>query len=265
MCSVLSLHPPSPRSRPASSLPWAGLGRVAFCRGFGIVFPGTFLCLLYSFLGETRAMKEKAVAIYLRVSSKDQSHASQEPDLERWAASCDMPVKWFRDKASGRSMDRPGWNALEADLRAGKLAKIVVWKLDRLGRTACELLKLRDEIVARKVDLVCVMSGVMSLDSAEGRMMFGVIAQFAEFEREIRGERQGAGIARAKERGVYKGRKPGSFKGKPKTALRLRHRGFSLSEIAKHMGVSRETVLQYFRLMRQQGIDTAKPGSDQPA
>jgi len=120
--------------------------------------------------------------------------------------------------ATNRSVT--AWKQLEADIRAGKVTKLVCWKLDRLGRTACELLALRDELLQRKVDLICVMSGMMGLDSPEGRMMFSVIASFAEYEREVRRERQAAGIAAAKERGVYKGRKTGTRKAKPQRALK---------------------------------------------
>lgn len=186
-------------------------------------------------------------AIYLRVSSNGQSTQSQEPDLKRWAESYGGPVRWYRDKASGKTMDRPGWRQLEEDLRAGKIAKLVCWRLDRLGRTARELLALRDELRQKRVDLVCVMSGVMSLDSPEARLMFDVIAAFAEFEREVRRERQAAGISEAKRKGVYLGRKPGTFKAKPARALKLREQGLSAEEIAKSLGVSRNTVFRYFQ------------------
>lgn len=194
-------------------------------------------------------MKAKAAGIYLRVSSNGQKTESQEPDLERWVESFEGPVIWYRDMASGKSMNRPGWRKLEEDMRAGKLSKIVCWKLDRLGRTACELLSLRDELRERKVDLVCVMSGMMGLDTAEGRMMFSVVAAFAEYEREIRRERQMAGIQVAKKKGRYKtvGRKKGSTKAKPARAVKLREKGLSAEEIAKSLGVSRNTVFRYFR------------------
>jgi DNA invertase Pin-like site-specific DNA recombinase len=187
-------------------------------------------------------------AIYVRVSSDSQNHDSQEPDLTRWAGNYDGEVLWFTDKASGASMNRPGWLALEQAIRSGKIDTLVCWKLDRLGRTACELLKLRDELQTRKVDLVCVMSGVMGLDSAEGRMMFSVIASFAEYEREIRRDRQRAGIDAAKRKGKYRGRKPGTLKAKPRRAATLRKRGLTGAEIAEAMGVSRMTVQRYLKM-----------------
>ena len=81
------------------------------------------------------ARMDKDTALYLRVSHRDQSHASQMPDLERWAEAHDGPVEWFRDTFTGRTMDRPGMDRLLVELRAGRLCRIVVWRLDRLGRT----------------------------------------------------------------------------------------------------------------------------------
>ncbi len=88
-------------------------------------------------LAEVFDASSRNIAIYARVSSKQQDIRSQEPDLKRWAeAFADGPVKWYTDKASGRTMDRPEWKRLEEDLAVGKIVKIVVWRLDRLGRTA---------------------------------------------------------------------------------------------------------------------------------
>ena len=103
---------------------------------------------------------EQRIAIYPRVSTNDQSLASQLPDLERWAAAQDGEVVWFRDSFTGRTMARPGLDQLLADLRAGKLTKIVVWRLDRLGRTAKGLLELLEEIQSRKVGFVSLQEGI---------------------------------------------------------------------------------------------------------
>lgn len=83
----------------------------------------------------------KDIAIYVRVSGKRQDTRSQLSDLKRWseAFAGSRPVKWYEDKATGKNMDRPGWQRLEADMHAGKISKIVVWRLDRLGRTAAGL------------------------------------------------------------------------------------------------------------------------------
>jgi hypothetical protein len=94
--------------------------------------------------------------------------------------------------ATNRSVT--AWKQLEADIRAGKVTKLVCWKLDRLGRTACELLALRDELLQRKVDLICVMSGMMGLDSPEGRMMFSALhhSQSMKEKSDVRGKPLGS-------------------------------------------------------------------------
>lgn len=114
---------------------------------------------------------------YLRPSQQDTK--SQEPDLKRWVdAFADLPVKFYRDKASGKTMDRPAWNRLEADLEAGKVAAIVVWRLDRLGRTASGLTALFERLIARRINLVSVRDS-LDLSTAAGRLMANVLASVA--------------------------------------------------------------------------------------
>ncbi len=69
------------------------------------------------------------IGIYVRVSGKKQDTRSQLPDLKRWveAFADGQPITWYEDKVSGKTMDRPGWNKLEADMVSGKVSKIVVW------------------------------------------------------------------------------------------------------------------------------------------
>src|SRR4051794_13567251 len=88
----------------------------------------------------------KLVAIYLRVSSTGQDTKSQEPDLQRWADAQDGPVKWFKDTATGKNMDRPGWQKLETASRKGLVSAVVVWRIDRLGRTAKGLTSLFEDL-----------------------------------------------------------------------------------------------------------------------
>ena len=87
-----------------------------------------------------------SIGIYLRVSSKTQDTRSQEPDLQTWAKAQPDEVTWFRDKFTGTVVTRPGLDRLLADVRRGKIKKVVVWRLDRLGRTAKGLLILLDEL-----------------------------------------------------------------------------------------------------------------------
>ena len=84
----------------------------------------------------------------VRRSSRSQNTASQEPDLKRWAEGQDSPIVWYQDKFTGKTMDRPGWNKLMQSIEAGKASAIVVWRLDRLGRTAKGLTALFDDLIA---------------------------------------------------------------------------------------------------------------------
>jgi len=151
----------------------------------------------------------KSTAIYVRVSHRDQTHASQLPDLERWVDASGEEAVWYTDKFTGRTMDRPGMEKLLSALRSGKLNRIVVWRLDRLGRTTKGLCDLFDELRDRSVDLVSLKDG-FSLDSPAGRLHARILASVAEYETEIRAERVAAGQAAARRKGKSWG---GSEKG----------------------------------------------------
>lgn len=190
-----------------------------------------------------------STAIYVRVSSKAQKEASQLPDLERWARAQDDEVAWYRDKFSGTSMEREGWERLWADVRLGKISRIVVWRIDRLGRTASGLTKLFEDLTSMGVDLVSIRDG-LDLGTPAGRLMANVLASVAVYETEVRSERQLAGIAAAKERGVRFGRPKGS--GRPISVTeevrahvrRLRAEGARPAAIARLLKISRTTVYQ---------------------
>ncbi len=190
----------------------------------------------------------KHTAIYVRVSSKKQDHASQLPDLERWAAAHDGTVEWYRDKFTGKTMARPGMDHLLADLRAGRVERIVCWRLDRLGRTTRGLCQLFDDLTERKVDLVSLKDG-FSLASPAGRLHARILASVAEYETEVRAERVAAGQAVARRRGKRWG---GSKKGwrwrvtdDQLVAIReMRAAGRKITQIARVTGLSRPTVYQ---------------------
>lgn len=188
----------------------------------------------------------KQIAIYLRVSSKRQDTRSQIPDLKRWADAQDDPIRWFEDKQTGTTMERPGWLALEQSIRSGKVSQVVVWRLDRLGRTASGLTALFDELRERKVNLVSLKDG-LDLSTSAGRLMANVLASVAQYESEVRGERVRAGQAVAKASGKkWGGSKAGVRKKVDRTKERLikrmRDDGEPVSAIARTLGLSRPTV-----------------------
>ena len=193
----------------------------------------------------------KHTAIYVRVSSKAQDHASQLPDLERWVAAHDGAVQWYRDKFTGKTMDRPGMEKLLTDLRTGLVERIVVWRLDRLGRTTRGLCQLFDELGEKKGDLVSLKDG-FSLASPAGRLHARILASVAEYETEVRAERVAAGQAVARRKGKKWG---GSKKGwrwkvtddQVQAIREMKAAGKKVTHIARVTGLSRPTVYRVLR------------------
>jgi DNA invertase Pin-like site-specific DNA recombinase len=129
---------------------------------------------------------------------------------------------------------------------AGKVTKIVVWRLDRLGRTAKGLVTLRDELVERKLSFVSLRDG-MDPSTPARRLMFNIIASVAEYETEVRKERQLAGIERAKaECKTWGGRKVGTritvTAEKQALVRRLAAEGQKIAVIARQVGLARKSV-----------------------
>ncbi|MFO1044788.1 MAG: recombinase family protein, partial [Planctomycetaceae bacterium] len=188
-----------------------------------------------------------AVGVYLRVSStKGQETRSQEPDLQTWAKAQPDESVWYKDRFTGTTMTRPGLDRLLADVRSGKISKICVWRLDRLGRTAKGLLTLLDELQALGVGFVSLREG-FDITTPAGRLMAGVLASVASYETEVRKERQLAGIAKAKSEGKsWGGRKTGTrvkLTEEKEVAIRQLHQqGQSVAAIARTVGLTRKTI-----------------------
>ncbi|MEM7668068.1 MAG: recombinase family protein [Pseudomonadota bacterium] len=175
---------------------------------------------------------------YVRVSTEDQSEDLQIDALV--AAGCD-PI--FADHGvSGARIIRAGLDRVLASLEAGDT--LVVWKLDRLGRSTLHLLKLLSDLRDRGVDFVALTQGI-DTTTAVGRMLYGQLAVFAEFEREQIRDRTRAGMQAAKDRGVHVGR-PQLIQ--PEEAeLYAREIGqgrITIAELAERIGVARQTLVR---------------------
>ena len=191
-----------------------------------------------------------SVAIYVRVSKgRGQDTASQEPDLRRWAEARGEPVAWYRDRQTGKTMDRPGMARLIADVEAGQVRTVAVWRLDRLGRTAKGLTALFEDLRERGVNLVSLRDG-LDLATPAGRLMANVLASVAAYETEVRAERIHAGLEVARARGQHLGRPKGAGKGvrskvtpdHERLIRRLKAEGEPVATIARVTGLSRPTV-----------------------
>lgn len=188
------------------------------------------------------------VAIYLRVSSRRQDTRSQEPDLRRWAASLEpgTTVTWYQDHVTGRTMERPGWSRLEAEINLGRISTVAVWRLDRLGRTASGLTALFVKLQAQRVNFVSLRDGI-DLATSAGRLIANVLASVAEYENEVRRERVMAGQAAARANGKCWG---GSAKGRRlkvtceaiETVRRMNSEGASKAAMSRATSLSRPTV-----------------------
>jgi DNA invertase Pin-like site-specific DNA recombinase len=185
--------------------------------------------------------------VYVRVSSYDQNPESQERELQRWLYSqCVFPddVRWFIDKASGKDLDRPAFDELQTAIFHGEIDTVVVWKLDRLSRSLVDGINVLADWCERDLRIVSV-TQQLDFNGAMGKMLAAILLGVAEMERENIRERQAAGIAAAKQRGMYKGRKRGTTNGSPTRAAELRAKGLTVAEIAASLGVSARTAKRY--------------------
>ena len=198
------------------------------------------------------------IACYLRVSSHSQHTGSQKADVERWLLGQGhdpQHVRWFEDKETGATLDRPAFEELKAAIFHGEVKTVAVWKLDRLSRRQRDGINILADWCEAGVRVVSV-TQQLDLSGPIGRTVAGVLFGIAEIELEHSKERQAAGIAAAKARGVYSkhGRKRGSTKAEPRRAHELRSRGLKPPEIANALGVSRSVVYEYLKASREEGI-----------
>ena len=176
---------------------------------------------------------------YVRVSSFDQN-----PERQLEAVAVD---RTFIDKASGKDTLRPQLEELLAFVRHGDT--VVVHSMDRLARNLDDLRRVVQGLTGRGVRIEFIKEGLSFTgeDSPMAHLMLSIMGAFAEFERALIRERQREGIALAKQRGAYRGRKKSLS---PEKAEELRRRagaGEKPAHLARDFSISRETVYQYLR------------------
>jgi DNA invertase Pin-like site-specific DNA recombinase len=157
------------------------------------------------------------IATYERVSTIEQSTENQRPALAAWVQTHPdaVLVRPYRDVESGAKTSRPGFDRMVKDARAGMFTTLVIWRLDRLGRSTEHLLRTVRELEECGVTLVSVRDSI-DTSTASGKAFLGMLAVFAQFERDILVERTKAGMARAKANGKHVGRPQGSKDGRPR-------------------------------------------------
>jgi DNA invertase Pin-like site-specific DNA recombinase len=175
---------------------------------------------------------------YARVSSVGQSLEIQEEALK--AAGCE---KVFAEKVSGTSTNGRDELADALDFcREGDT--LIVTRLDRLARSVSDLFVIVERLAEKKVAFRCLQQSGVDTDTSTGRLTLAILGAVAAFETDIRRERQLEGIAKAKDRGVYKGRKPSID---PAQVRDMYAAGVGGSEIAAKLGIARGSV---YRLLK---------------
>ena len=176
---------------------------------------------------------------YIRVSSADQNLARQKEALKQYKIE-----KWYEEKISGKNMDRPQLQAMLDFIREGDI--VYIHDFSRLARSTKDLLYLTDLLKEKKVDLVSYHENI-DTTTANGRLMLTMIAAINEFERQNILDRQAEGIAEAKKRGVYKGRKKISIPNIGTHYERYMRREITKPKLAKELGITRVTLDRLFK------------------
>ncbi len=180
---------------------------------------------------------------YARVSTREQSLTMQVDALKK--AGCDQI---HEEIASGAKTSRPVLEEIMRNLREGDT--LIIWKLDRLGRNLAHLIHLTTKLIEKEVGLISL-NDPIDTSTAQGRMVFGIFASLAEFERELIRERTQAGLKSARARG----RKGGRPKGMTQAAIEkatiaealYKNGGIPVKIIAEQLGISKTTLYLYLR------------------
>lgn len=183
---------------------------------------------------------------YARVSTDDQNLDLQNDALTQ--AGCE---RIYRDKASGAKAERPGLKRAFDDIRTGDT--LVVWRLDRLGRSLKDLIA-RAEILEHKGAGLKSLQEAIDTESSGGRLVFHMFGALAEFERNLVRERTQAGLIAARSRGRLGGRRKTLSTEKRRHVVELyRSRAHTVQEICRLMGISKPTLYAYVEEFSESG------------
>lgn len=181
---------------------------------------------------------------YARVSTKDQNLALQKDALQK--EGCEL---FFEEKASGAKADRPELRRMIDQLRKGDI--VIVWKLDRLGRSLRDLVNLVTEIQDKGAGLKSLNDSI-DTTTPQGKLTFHLFASLAEFERDIISERTKAGLEAARARGRKGGRPTGLSKEASDKAIIAKSlyekQEMTVTEICRYLGVARSTFYKYMKI-----------------
>ena len=191
---------------------------------------------------------------YARVSTQEQSLDVQEQAIRKYAADLgEHDIEIYKEKESGGKADRTELRAALRHARAGD--KFIVYKLDRLARSTKQLYELTDELTTKGVEFVSIRDSIDTTTSS-GRAMFGMLAVFAEFERDIIRERTRAGLESARRQGRIGGR-PNIKQSVKRQIKALYDSGERAVDIAKEYNIARSTV---YKILKESDLQESKAG-----
>jgi DNA invertase Pin-like site-specific DNA recombinase len=178
---------------------------------------------------------------YARVSTNEQNLDLQIDELKRYGVS---EENIYFDKVTGTSKERPSLNKLMSKLRSGD--SLVVWRLDRIGRSVKHLVDMINELEEKNIDFISLKENI-DTTTPTGKLMFHICSAFAQFERDIISERTKAGLRSARARGRLGGR-PSISKKKVDIALKMYYsKDYSIKEILDTVGFSKTTLYRYIK------------------
>jgi DNA invertase Pin-like site-specific DNA recombinase len=188
----------------------------------------------------------KKVAIYSRVSTKEQDPDSQLFMLRKYAKSRKFNIyREYVDKISGGTEERREYKRLLEDVRKRKVDIVLVWRFDRFARSTRMLLAALDEFMNLGVDFISYHENI-DTTSPLGRAIFVIVSAIAEFEKELIVQRVKAGLAKAKLKGKRLGRPPLTPE-KKESILMQREKNLSIRQIAKREKISIGVVHKYLK------------------
>ena len=215
-------------------------------RGACVLFTRlTNLCTIYPMTRQQNGTVRGRTVGYARVSTLEQDLGLQVDALQ--AQGCPDELI-FVDKASGAKAARPGLTQCLETLQAGDL--LLVWRLDRLGRSMAHLVGLVEELQARGIGFRSVCDGAIDTTTASGELVFHIFSAMAQFERRLIQERTRAGLTAARARGRRGGR-PALDPQDPRVQMAkalYQDRAHAVGEICQTLHISRSTLYRYLAL-----------------
>lgn len=211
----------------------------------------------------TRSTDQRRVAIYVRVSTRDQRLLQQFREVRRMVERRGWVVaKVYRERRSAKhGAHRPEWARLCKDAKRKRFGAVAVWAIDRMGRSTLDVLKAAQSFEDCGVELLIVKQRV-DTTTPLGKMLLTVLAGFAQMERELISERTKAGMAARKAQGKHLGRVAFLV---PREAIEsVLSEEKSAVQVGRELGISATTIRQRVRAAKREGSEAQKVASGDP-